>query len=142
MRSLSAELELLRGEGAYIDWQRLNGGDFYNEAFARALYESVCMILIYQPNYFDQAHPYCAREYRAMCELERERLALLPPMEQTHGLIIPCVLRGEDAIPQELASTRHYEDFSKFMLVDAEMSTHPLYAQNIRRLAHYIDQRC
>jgi hypothetical protein len=69
-RALTAELELLRNERAFVDMERLKGGDFYNEALARALYESATLVLIYQPNYFDTQHPYCAREYRG-CVLWR-----------------------------------------------------------------------
>src|ERR1700733_3353712 len=141
--ALSAQLELLRAEGVCVDFDRLNGGDFYNEALARSVYESVCMVVIFQPNYFDETHPYCAREYRAMCGLEKERLVLLPEGEERHhGLIVPCILRGESAIPPEISAHRHYEDFSKFMLVDEELGQHPLYAPKIRGLANYIHQRC
>jgi hypothetical protein len=77
-RALSGELELLRNEETFVDTERLKGGDFYNEALSRAMYESATLILIYQPNYFDLQYPYCAREYLAMRALEAERLALLP----------------------------------------------------------------
>jgi hypothetical protein len=74
-RALSGELELLRNEETFVDTERLKGGDFYNEALSRAMYESATLILIYQPNYFDLQYPYCAREYLAMRALEAERLA-------------------------------------------------------------------
>jgi hypothetical protein len=94
--ALSGELEMLRNEKPFVDKERLKGGDFYNDALARALYESATLILIYQPNYFDAEHTYCAREYRAMCALERERLRLFAnAKDRDHGLIIPVVLRGE-----------------------------------------------
>lgn len=99
-RALSAELELLRNEEVFLDKERLNGGDFYNEALARAIYESATLIVVYQPNYFDLQNPYCAREYRGMRALESRRLALIPHVEdRNHGLIIPIVLRGEDSVP-------------------------------------------
>jgi len=141
--ALASELELLRDEGLYVDLGRLNGGDFYNEALARALYESVCIVIVYQPNYFDTKHPYCAREYRAMCALETRRLSLLGNLEdRNHSVIIPIVLRGESAIPPEIAARRQYDDFSKFMLLDEELSRHPLYAPKIKQIAEYIDARC
>jgi hypothetical protein len=76
-RALADELELLRGQPVYVDKDRLQGGDFYNEALARSVYESATQIIVYQPDYFDLSHPYCAREYRAMRSLESERLPLL-----------------------------------------------------------------
>jgi len=123
--------------------ERLRGGDLYNQALARALYQSATLVLIYQPNYFDVAHPYCAREYRAMCALEHERLAVLPNLEdRAHGLIVPVILRGPAGPPTELVDLRHYEDFRKFMLMDDEISRHPQYAPRVRAIAEYINARC
>ena len=142
-RALSGELELLRNEGLFVDKERLKGGDFYNDALARALYESATLIVVYQPNYFDAQHAYCAREYRGMCSLERQRLALSRHAEdRDHGLIIPLILRGERDIPNDLAARRHYADFSRFMLLDEELSKHPDYAPKIREIAEYINARC
>lgn len=141
--ALSAELELFRGEKIFIDLERLKGGDFYNPALARAVFESASMVVVYHPNYFDALHPYCAREFRGMRNLETERLAGLPNAEdKNHGLIIPVVLRGEKSIPSELVSHRQYEDFSKFLLLDEDLSRHPQYAPKIKGIAEYIDQRC
>src|SRR5437879_13688476 len=89
-RALSDELELLRNEKVYVDMARLQGGDFYNDALAHALYESATLVLIYQPNYFDVTHPYCAREYRTMRALEQGRLSHVHDTgEERPGLIIP-----------------------------------------------------
>jgi hypothetical protein len=62
--------------------------------------------------------------------------------DRSHGLIIPVVLRGERSIPPELVALRHYEDFSKFMLMDEELSKHPQYAPLLRSIAEYIHARC
>jgi hypothetical protein len=140
---LSAELEVLRNEKLYVDTRRLNGGDFFHQELGRALYESATMILVYQPNYFDADHPYCAREYRAMCCLERERLALLPNAEdRNHSLIIPVVLRGEKELPAELRDKRQYHDFSTFALVGRELARNREYAPKLRAIAEYINERC
>ena len=142
-RGLTAEMELLRNQKVYIDRQRLAGGDFFNDALELAVYQSAVMIVIYQPNYFDLQHPYCAREYRGMRALETERLRTLPnAVERNHGLIVPVVLRGTDKIPEELLSLRHYEDFSRFTLSDEDLGRHPEYAAKIRGIAEYIDARC
>jgi TIR domain len=141
--ALSDELELLRSQRVFVDKDRLQGGDFYNEALARSVYESATQIVVYQPDYFDVLHPYCAREYRAMRSLEIERLALLRDSgDGQHGLIIPVVLRGVERIPAELKGLRQHEDFSRFMLMDVELNKHPEYAPRIRRIAEYIDARC
>lgn len=142
-RALSDELELLRNQEPFVDMQRLQGGDFFNQGLARALYGSATFVLVYQPNYFDLNHPYCAREYRAMCALEKERLSQLPnPEDRDHGLIVPVILRGPNGLPDELTTARQYEDFRRFMLMDDEISRHPLYAPRVRAIAEYIDRRC
>ena len=78
-----------------------------------------------------------------MCALEAIRLPLLRNVEdQNHSVIIPVVLRGESAIPPEIAARRQYEDFSKFMLLDEELLKHPRYAPKIKEIAAYINARC
>lgn len=140
---VSAELEALRGEKLYVDFERLKGGDFFNEGLARAIYESATMIVIYQPNYFDIDHPYCAREYRGMCGLESQRLANLPVAEdRDHSLLVPVIYRGERELPVELRNTRQCHDFSQFTLVGRELSRHRNYAPKLREIAEYIHERC
>src|SRR5688572_10566725 len=120
---LAAELELLREEDIYVDYERLKGGQFIDANLGRAIYESACMVMVYHPTYFDLDHTYCAREYRAMVALEQQRLPLLADSrDRGQGLIIPVILRGKDTLPDEIANHRFYEDFSKFMLADLEQS--------------------
>jgi TIR domain len=138
-QALAGELELLRNESVYVDYERLDGGTFFNQALSQALYESVCMVMIYQPNYFDLLHPYCAREYLGMISLERSRRLLA---DDQFGLIIPVVLRGFDSLPLEIREQRQCEDFSTFLLYEEDLARHPDYASRIRRLAQYIHARC
>ena len=85
----------VNGLGVYVDYDRIKGGDYFNKALERAICESVCMILVYTPDYFDKEHTYCAREYESMKKLEKERIK--------HGqmsLIIPIIYRGRiDSLP-------------------------------------------
>jgi len=142
-RALQSELELLLNEKVYIDEKRLQGGDFFNLELARAIYESACYIIVYQPNYFDADHPYCTREYMAMCQLELERLrAVKDAAERNHSLIIPIILRGEAALPEEIKAHRQFVDFSRFTLVDPEISRSSNYAHKITEIASYIKSRC
>lgn len=140
--ALSNELELFLDEKVYLDRERLKGGDFYNEALATALCQSVCMIVIFTPTYFHQSHLFCLREYKAMEKLEEARLKLLGlPADQQHGLIIPIIFRGEDFLPAEIKAKRHYYNFEEFLLSDVAMSHHPNYAIKIREIAEYIAAR-
>jgi hypothetical protein len=140
--SLSAELELFRKEDIYVDYERLKGGTFIESHIALGIYESACMVMVYHPTYFDHEHLYCAREYRAMVTLERQRLAQVSSAAaRAQGLIIPVILRGKDTLPAELSAQRMYEDFSKFMLADLDNGIKS-YANHIKRIAEYIHERC
>lgn len=141
--ALSAEVELLRNEKVFLDRDRLQGGSFYNEALAKALCRSACMIVVFTPTYFDREHTYCAREYKAMERLEERRLGLLrATADRNNGLIIPIVFRGEDHLPPEIKERRQYYNFDDFLLCDVEMWRHPHYAPKIKEIAQYICDRC
>ncbi len=80
----------------YLDERRLRGGDFLDPELAANICSSACMVLLFSPYYFDMQSMYCAREYKAMLELEAKRLKLLPQgFGKRKGLIIPVVMRGE-----------------------------------------------
>jgi hypothetical protein len=141
-KALSDELEPYFGKGSvYLDKERLETGDFFNEAISSALYHSVCLIAVYTPTYFDRKYTYCAWEYKAMERLEKERLKLLNTQEKKHGLIIPIVFRGCKYLPQEIKERRQYFDFENFLLCDGKMNRHPRYAPAIKKIAEYIADR-
>lgn len=83
----------------YRDDDRLKPGFFPRPALAQAICESSCMVMLFTPGYFDEGHPFCALEYLAMQGLERKRAPHLAP---NVGLIIPVVISGEDAMPDEV----------------------------------------
>ncbi len=137
--ALANELEAWLDLEVYVDRERLQGGVLYNEALAQALCESVCMIVIFTPTYFSKTHSYCAREYKAMEKLETARLhALGQQTDPKHGLIIPIVFRGAEALPDDIKERRHYYKFDDFLLSDVEISKHPAYAPKIREIARTI----
>ncbi len=61
----------------FRDNDRLKPGYLFQPALAQALCESSCMVMLFTPGYFDEAHPFCALEYLAMQELEQQRAAHL-----------------------------------------------------------------
>ncbi len=141
--AIAGELELMTERTVYLDRERLEGGYFYNEALARDLCKSVCMISVFTPTYFSLDHKYCAREFQAMENLERERLALLAdPGDQSRGLIIPIVFRGWNSIPPHIKERRLCYNFAEFLLSDDGMHRHPSYAPKIRQIAEYVAERC
>ena len=141
--ALRSELEpMLNVGGVYLDNDRLKAGDFYNQALARNLYESATMVMVYTPTYFDSQHTYCTREYKAMVELERDRLTRLRLSGLgNHGLIIPIVLRGERFLPDEIKAARRYHNFESFQLGGRRLNRHPRFAPVIREIATYICDR-
>jgi hypothetical protein len=139
INDLTEELGLWLDKEVYVDRERLRGGDFYNEALAQALCESVCMIVVFTPTYFSVDHTFCTREYKAMEKLEEQRFQVLAGRtDKKRGLIIPLVFRGEDYLPQEIKTNRHCYNFEQFLMSDVEISRHPDYAPKIREIAEII----
>lgn len=134
--ALKGELETLLDEEVFIDEERLKPGYEYNEALARAICESVCMIVVYSPRYI--RHAYCIREYEAMKRLEDRRRALLGPAAHGRGFIIPIIFRGDAEILARVKAHNHYSDFSRFTLATPDISRNPEYVEEIRKIADVI----
>lgn len=141
VEELKAELELRVTQEVYRDTERLKGADFYNEALAGALCRSVCMVVLFLPTYFDDTHLFCAREFKAMEKLERERLQLLPVEERLHGLIIVLALRDFDQIPAEIKKARMCKDFEAYYL-KRSLRWDSRFQADIREISRYIADRC
>lgn len=141
--SLKRELGRWSDLDVYIDTARLEGGDFFNRELAKALCESVCLIVVYTPTYFSKQHNYCAREYKAMENLETERLSKLGfPKNQQHGLIIPLVYRGDKKFPLRIKNERQCYSFEAYQISGRDNLANPEYAAKIREIAEYIEERC
>jgi len=143
-RALTNELKLLVPfeDPIYRD-ERNTPGFLYQDSIAMALCRSVCMVMIYWPQYFSHEHSYCTREYRAMITLEQQRLAMLPHAERHFGLIIPVVIRGgRGDLPLELRDTRIYADLTDLSLSGRPMSRNKKFAPQVREIAQYICGRC
>lgn len=141
--SLRTELRRWLELDVFLDEERLKGGDFFNRELAKALCESVCMIVVFTPTYFSKNHSYCAREYKAMEDLEIQRLSSLGyPVNRQHGLIIPIVYRGEKNLPSAISSNRQFYDFEVFQLSGKANLRNRKYAEKIRDIAEYVQKRC
>lgn len=91
----------------YIDRDRLKAGYKFNIAITKALRESLCMVAILSPNYFNSE--YCRREYVAMEHIEEKRRqkVRLPPEEK--GLVIPVLVWGaEEDLPREIRDNTQF----------------------------------
>ena len=135
--ALEGELETRLDEPLYIDEKRLLPGYQYNDELARAICQSVCMIVVYSPKY--ARHKYCVREYEAMVQLEQVRRKMLGTAGGGYGFIIPVILRGGEDIPERIKQHVHYVDFSKFTLAEKRLAENTAYVEAIKKIAKVID---
>jgi hypothetical protein len=135
--ALKSELEPLLDEEVYIDEERLKAGYRYNEELAKAICQSVCMVVVYSPKY--ERHEYCIREFEGMEKLEQRRWELLgAARNDARGFIIPIVLRGGEDVPARIKENKHYADFSRFTLATPDIIRNPEYVVEIRKIANVI----
>lgn len=138
-KALKSYIEPYLDEKIFIDEGGLQGGDFYNEGLAEALCKSVCMVLVYTPTYFSKKHTFCAREYVAMKQLEKERFNFTKQtIDKKRGLIIPIIFRGPNYLPAEIKDQRHFYDFSTYTLVQPVISNNRLFVEEIEEIAKRI----
>src|SRR5688500_16106433 len=83
VQGLKREIGAMDRRPLWFD-QVLTGGRRIEEAIGAGLCKSACMIMLYTPLYFDEEHVYCARELKAMQDLEEERLRTL--QDKSFGL--------------------------------------------------------
>jgi hypothetical protein len=141
--SLAGEISLwLTGQGIFRDSKRMQGGDLLDPTIGEELCQSVCMVMIYIPPYFDETESYCAREFRGMQRLEQQRLEQLVGPAKNHGLIIPIVCRGWDVFPRELRNNRIVYNFEPFLMQKDRISKHREGKVRLKEIAQYIFKRC
>lgn len=118
----------------FIDSEQLGGGDDIDHRIARALCESVCMIVIYTPKY--EAHAYTRREFAAMQLIEAERSLWYPLPSH---LIIPVIMtRHPLCLPPQITGPGMYVDFSRYTLATADLKTNPDYLPDIDKVVQRI----
>jgi len=118
----------------FVDTEQLGGGDDLDRKIARAMCESVCMILIYTPKY--EAHAYTRREYAAMRLLEAERATWYPLPSR---LIIPVIMtQHPDRLPSQVSESSFYVDFSRFTMATADLKSNPDFLPDIDKMVRRI----
>lgn len=125
----------------FIDFDRMQPGYRLKPSIADALCKSACMVVIWSPQYFSDEHIWCAMEYKAMTELQNERLKLLPAAERSKNLIIPVIYKGSKYYPQALLDNELYLNFEKFALYETTMIRNKQFADEVEKLANYIYER-
>lgn len=138
--TLDSYLEPYLDEEVYIDDKRLLPGYHYNEALAKAICQSICMVVVYTPKY--ERHSYCLREFAAMERIERSRRKLLGDRADAEfGMIIPVIFRGsEEDLPDRLKKVIHHSDFSKFSTVSPKISRNKKYVDEIEKIAKVVHE--
>jgi hypothetical protein len=120
----------------------MRGGQFIDDSIAEAICRSVCMILVYTPNY--PRHEYCRREYAAMKILEAARLPKIQPLVRDaaklskQGLIIPIVLRGWERLPGRIGGLQSY-DFSQYRMNTSSLGRNKAFVPHIESIAETIE---
>jgi hypothetical protein len=120
----------------FVDHEQLGGGDDIDHKIARAMCESVTMIMIYTPKY--EAHPYTRREYAAMQMIEAERSAWYP---MPSHLIIPVIMtRHPTQLPPQITNSSLYVDFSHFTMATADLKSNLDFLPDIQKIVARIVQ--
>jgi TIR domain len=102
---------LLPNASVFFDENGLKVGDNFSEEIAFELCRSACMIIFYSPLHFDISHPYCALEYHAMLDLERQRSKIALEQLRGKGLVFPVIFRGRNYLPAEIRDSRQFVSF-------------------------------
>lgn len=120
----------------FIDSEQLGGGDDIERKIARALCESVAMILIYTPKY--EAHRFTRREHAAMQLIEAERAQWY---ELPSRLIIPVIMTQHPlGLPPQIAKASMYADFSRFTMATPDLKANPEFIPAIEKIVARIVQ--
>ena len=140
VKGLEKEIYAQTKKRVWFDVDCLQGGSRIDQEIGPDICKSVCMILIYTPLYFDTEHVYCARELKAMQDLEERRLKVVK--DKGKGLIIPIVLRGANRFPSALSQERLFYKFTDIQFNNPEEKVQVKYAKEILDIANYIVDRC
>lgn len=115
---------------AYIDLEA-DPGTFYPENLSRELCQSVCMIAVLVPEYWESN--WCQAEWEAMEEFEAKRLG-----DGKRGLIIPIALRRPVQEWRDRLN-RNPVDFTKVMVPKDQLKG-AKYSEKIQHIANVISR--
>lgn len=121
----------------FVDTEQLAGGDHVEQRVMQALWESVCMLLIYTPRY--EAREFTRREFAAMEMIEamRAQHVALPSR-----LIIPVIQTQHPvSLPRQVTERGFYLDFSGYTLATPSLKSNPEFVPQVQRLAKRIAEQ-
>src|SRR5262249_33071526 len=141
--SLTYELDPLVGPNrAYRDDSGgMAPGSLLSPTLSRNICESACMVVVYGPDYFSRDNTWCAREFKAMLDLEEKRLQKVAESERVNGLLVIIVFRGRDSLPSVFLKNRLVSFFDKYALFQPEIPKHPDLYPEVMKIAAYVANR-
>jgi hypothetical protein len=142
--ALNSELEpyIPSEDRIFRDTNRISPGDYIDEKIALALCESACMVVVYVPSYLSNDHSYCAREFCAMIELERQRYENVSNIADTKkSLIITIAFCEVERVPPEIKGNRKIIEFKDFNSASRRILKKDRYIKEFAEIAKYIDER-
>lgn len=140
VQGLQREISLQDRRPIWFDRSRLEPGNLLDTAIGQGICKSACMIMFFTKLYFDEEHPYPARELKAMQDIEEQRMKYLN--DKSSGLIIPVILRNPEKFPEVMKNRLHY-DFSAYALNQyPSAGLRKKYSAQIKEIADYILKRC
>jgi hypothetical protein len=108
---------------------------------SRDICESACMVVVYGPDYFSRDNPWCAREFKAMLDLEQARLQRLAAEQRLNGFLVIIVFRGPDSLPKAFLTNRVVSRFDKYALFQPEITKHPDLYPEVMKIAAFVAER-
>jgi hypothetical protein len=149
-RALEAELSLLLDDyktlPVFKDDRQLEVSDLIDPLISEAVCKSVCMIILYTPNYLSKQKRYCASELEGMLRIEASRKKIVGAAASKSGLIFTVVLRKgaekNGGVPKSLNARQTINDFSDFAAYSTEIQRDPKLGKKIREIAQKIKQHC
>ena len=148
-RALEAELSLLLDDYSALpvfkDDRKIEVSDLIDPVIAEAVCTSVCMIIIYTPNYLSKQKRYCASELEGMLRLEAQRKHTIGANAAKSGLIFTIVLRKgneTNGVPKILNERQTINDFTDFASYSTEIQRDPKLGKKISDIAQKIKQHC
>jgi hypothetical protein len=136
--ALSSSIEPYLDIKVFVDRDRLRPGYRYNAALAQAICESVCMVSIVVPKYFD--HEYCLQELATMEKIQNTRTNEIGQNAlENRGLVIPVVLRGKiESLPEKMKQHIHCCNFSDFNTSCRKVHKIKPFVREIEKIAEYV----
>jgi hypothetical protein len=140
-KTLDDHLAFFLDQKVFCDMDRLKPGYRYNEALAKAICKSLCMVVVYYPRYVRK--DYCRREFRAMQILEMKRREILGDnIPHDIGMIIPIILQGNiEKLPVCIQDQIHCCDLTKPMHPTiSDFENDPNTIAKLKEIAEYINE--